>query len=52
MREFISTYFIPILSVWGIFCIFVLWMLWRIVHFLKGINASIAEIASKTQSKA
>jgi hypothetical protein len=48
MRELISTFFAPMLAVWGIFYIFVLWVLWMVVRSLKGIDASLKEIANST----
>jgi hypothetical protein len=48
MRDLISTFFAPMLAVWGIFYIFVLWVLWMVVRSLKGIDASLKEIASGT----
>lgn len=50
MPEFVSTYFVPMLVIWGLFYIFVLWVLWMIVKSLKGIDASLKEIASKSHT--
>jgi glucan phosphoethanolaminetransferase (alkaline phosphatase superfamily) len=50
MRELLSLYFLPILAIWGIFYIFVIWVLWMIVRSLKGIDASLKEIASKSHT--
>jgi glucan phosphoethanolaminetransferase (alkaline phosphatase superfamily) len=50
MRELISIYFLPILAVWGIFYIFVIWVLWMIVRSLKGIDASLKEIANSSHT--
>ena len=50
MRQLVSTYFLPMLAVWGIFYIFVIWVLWMIVKSLKGIDASLKEIASKSHT--
>jgi hypothetical protein len=46
MRDFISANIVPLLAVWGIFYIFVIWVLWMIVKSLKGIDASLKEIAA------
>jgi glucan phosphoethanolaminetransferase (alkaline phosphatase superfamily) len=48
MTELISTYFIPIVAIWGVFYIFVLWVLWMIVKSLKSIDRSLKEIADST----
>jgi glucan phosphoethanolaminetransferase (alkaline phosphatase superfamily) len=50
MNEFISMYFAPILAIWGLFYIFVLWVLWMIVKSLKGIDASLKEIAADSHA--
>ena len=50
MPEFVSTYFVPMLAIWSLFYIFVLWVLWMIVKSLKGIDASLKEIASKSHT--
>jgi hypothetical protein len=48
MREIVSTYFVPLLAIWGIFYIFVIWVLWMIVKSLKGIDRSLKAIADGT----
>ena len=35
----------------GMFWVFILWILWKVVQSLKGIDASLKEIASKQQNK-
>lgn len=49
MRELVSTYFVPLLAIWGIFYIFVIWVLWMIVKCLKSIDHSLKEIADSHQ---
>ena len=51
MRDLISTFFAPMLAVWGIFYIFAIWVLWMIVKSLKGIDVSLKAIAAKPESK-
>jgi hypothetical protein len=51
MSQIISTFFIPLLAVWGIFYIFAIWVLWMIVKSLKGIDVSLKAIAAKPESK-
>ncbi len=49
--EIVSTYFLPLLAVFGIFYVFVLWVLWMIVKCLKGIDHSLKEIAGEHTAK-
>jgi hypothetical protein len=51
MREVLSTYFLPMLTIWGIFYIFVIWVLWMIVKSLKGIDRSLKDIADNQQPR-
>ena len=58
MRELVSTYFGPLLAIWGIFYIFVIWVLWKIVQSLRGIDeslksadASLKEISGSLKNK-
>ena len=40
-----------VLPIIGAFWIFVLWMLWKVVQALKGIDASLKEIARGAQPR-
>jgi hypothetical protein len=48
MSELLTTYFAPMLAVWGIFYIFAIWVLWMIVKSLKSIDHSLKEIADSS----
>ena len=50
MRELFSIYFLPVVAIWGGFYIFVIWVLWMIVKSLKGIDASLKEIANSSHT--
>ena len=44
----IRTLLLPFVAV---FWIFILWILWKVVQSLKGIDASLKEIAGRQQNK-